>query len=81
MSKYDFDYTIANEALELYKNNDPSSVMAYQSWRAIYHEIGSSIVAPSALGSSEAVRQGVNPGRKTNLVSRHCKLPVRENLD
>ncbi|MBF4988341.1 hypothetical protein [Methylophilus sp. 14] len=65
--KYDFDYAVADEALRLYRVDDQDSKMAYQIWKAIYHEMGSSVVALTALGSSEAEQQSVTAGKKPNL--------------
>ena len=62
--KHDFDYAIADEALRLYRTDDQESQMAYKIWKAIYHEMGSSVVALTALGNSEAKQQRVKIGKK-----------------
>jgi hypothetical protein len=65
--KYDFDYNIANEALDLYRIGDQNSKMVYQIWKGIYLEMASSVVALTALGNSEAEQQSVTAGTKPNL--------------
>lgn len=65
--KHDFDYEVANEALRLYRIEDPSSEMAYKIWKAIYMEMESSVIAFTALGNKEAQLQKVKPGEQQNL--------------
>lgn len=65
--KHDFDYKTADEALYLYRVDDQNSEMSYKVWKAIYHEMGSSVVALTALGTKEAERQNASAGKKQNL--------------
>lgn len=65
--KHKFNYKVANEALNLYRQGDLSSEMTYKIWKAIYLEMGSSVVGLTALASEEASKQNVKVGKQTNL--------------
>lgn len=65
--KHKFDLARANEALQLYRSGDQNSEMAYRIWKAIYLEIGSSVIGLTERGNVEARSQGVKPGERQNL--------------
>lgn len=65
--KHKFSLSKANEELQLYRSGDQNSEMTYKIWRAIYLELGSSVVGLTARGNIEAARQSVTPGKRQNL--------------
>jgi hypothetical protein len=65
--KHKFALSKANEELQLYRSGDQNSEMAYKIWRAIYLELGSSVVGLTARGNIEAAGQGITPGKRQNL--------------
>ena len=65
--KHNFSLAKANEELKLYRSGDQDSEMAYRIWRAIYLEIGSSVVGLTARGDIAAISQNVTPGKRQNL--------------
>lgn len=65
--KQKFALPKANEELKLYRSGDPDSEMAYKIWKAIYLELGSSVVGLTARGNIEAAAQNVTPGKRQNL--------------
>ena len=65
--KHKFDLARANEELRLYRSGDQNSEMTYLIWKAIYLEMGSSVIGLAERGSIEAKVQGVTPGKQQNL--------------
>ena len=65
--KHKFDLSRANEELQLYRSGDQNSEMAYRIWKAIYLELGSSVIGLTARGNIEAAAQNVTPGKRQNL--------------
>lgn len=65
--KHKFALPEANEELQLYRSGDPNSEMAYKIWKAIYLELGSSVVGLTAHGNVEATAQSITPGKRQNL--------------
>lgn len=61
--KHDWDYDNVKEELQLYKNNDISSEMAYQIWRDIYLSMEPNLSKLVEIGNKSASQNGVKPGR------------------
>jgi hypothetical protein len=60
--KHNWDYNIANEELELYRDDDISSEMAYQKWKAIYLSMRTNLDILVNLGNQYAVQERIKPG-------------------
>jgi len=56
------NYDLANEELQLYRDEERSSEMDYQIWAEIYLQLEVSLVRLHALGVEEAKQQEVEPG-------------------
>jgi len=65
--KHKFDLSKANEELKLYRSGDQNSEMAYRIWKAIYLEIGSSVIGLTSRANVESKAQNVKPGKRQNL--------------
>src|SRR5690606_20467398 len=61
--KHNFDYDIADEACQLYRDHDRTSEMDYKTWAAQYPDILASMTKLHALGVQEAANQGKVAGR------------------
>ena len=60
--KHNDDYGKADEELELYRDNDTSSEMAYKIWVAIHKTLDTAMTRLATMGSSGAHACGVSPG-------------------
>ena len=65
--KHNGDLTKANEELELYRNENEVSEMAYKKWTAIHRIMKSDLIAIAREGSAIAKERAVVPGRVTYL--------------
>jgi hypothetical protein len=65
--KHKNNYSKADLALELYRDNEASSEMAYQIWTAIHKEMEPDMRHLAALGHHEARVRGLKPGSLTYL--------------
>lgn len=61
--EYGGNFTIANEALELYRANDDRSDIAYKFWVTLYPLVGASMRQVALEGSTLATSAGVTPGK------------------
>lgn len=62
--KHQFNYSIADEELALYRDQDSTSEMEYRKWREIHTLMKSNLVTLGELGDREAERNGIVPGKK-----------------
>lgn len=60
--KHEWNRRLANEELELYRDNDRNSEMNYRIWRDIYLSLKPSLLKICEMGNKEAIRQSVEPG-------------------
>lgn len=89
--KHGDDYELANEELELYRDEDRTSEMDYQIWAAIYPQLEVSLTRLANLGIDEAKKQKTKlPKEKNrrsylwadaiaNALYEHRKNPLYDN--
>lgn len=61
--KHGWDYDKADEELELYRDDDISSEMAYQIWRDIYLSMEPNLSKLIGIGNKHALQSGVKAGK------------------
>ena len=61
--KHGWDYDKADEELELYRDDDISSEMAYQIWRDIYLSMEPNLNKLIGIGNKYALQSGVKAGK------------------
>lgn len=61
------DIALANEELRLYRDNDITSAMAYAKWRALHHDVVTSMRQIATDGFTLATAKRVKPGSITFL--------------
>ena len=65
--KHGWNYDLANEELQLWREGERDSEMDYRIWRDIYLALESSMRQIALLGSREARKQRVTPGKQIFL--------------
>ncbi|MCH7394778.1 hypothetical protein MMP66_10905 [Acinetobacter dispersus] len=65
--KHGFNYSIANEELALYREQDSSSEMEYRKWREIYSLMKPNMIKLAELGDEKANRHQIKRGKIRSL--------------
>ena len=65
--KHEWKYKVANDELELYRDGEREAEMSYKIWRDIYLSLEPSMRKIALLGSREANKQSVTPGKQVFL--------------
>jgi hypothetical protein len=70
---YKHDFSTADDALELYREANVTSEMAYEQWQALHAELADTIPQIFDEGSKLAKQANVIPGPIRYLWADHCK--------
>jgi hypothetical protein len=65
--KHDFNHKTANEELNLYRDKDEGSEMAYRKWKSIYSDMRPNMIELGTRGDKQAKKQRVKTGSARNI--------------